>query len=128
MAKRSNLIKANKLVSQFIRKIATEETEFLKGQDGDDSLVTKAEALARLIWKKALGYTDVRIDSSGETEISHEPDKGYVNLLIDRLEGTARPVVGDSGKRTTAQKVNDEGKKRINGILGSGKEIGRAHV
>lgn len=117
-AKKKDVLKANRLVSQFIRKIATEQTELVNNPERGDELVTKAEALARTIWKKALGYTETKVDAKGPMDISHEPDKGYINLVLDRLEGTARPTVGNANGRSTTQKIRDEGKKRINGILG----------
>ncbi len=118
MPKKSESLKVSRLVSQFIRKISTEQTELVNDPEQGGILVTKAEALARIIWKKALGYTETKIDSNGSVEIDHEPDKGYVNLVFDRLEGTAGPVVGGANKRTTAQKVTEESKKRINEVLG----------
>ena len=53
--------KAGRLLSAFIRQIAEEQTEMVKDPEtGEDRMASKAEALARLIWKKALGYTEQR--------------------------------------------------------------------
>ena len=54
--------KAGQLLSQFIRSIALEETELIKGADGEDQMASKAEALARLMWQRALGYVEQRIE------------------------------------------------------------------
>lgn len=113
------LTKAGQLLSQFIRQIAVEETEFIKDSDGEDRMVTKAEALARLVWQRALGYTEIRIPVSGPPEdIIHPPDRVYVGMLWDRMEGRAPLMNPEKGnKRTIADRVSEQGKRRINQIV-----------
>ena len=54
---RGHKTKAGKLLSSFIRAISEEQTEFIKADGGgEDRMATKAEALARIMWKEALGY------------------------------------------------------------------------
>lgn len=112
--------KAGKLLSSFIRQIAEEETEFEKGPHNDeDRMVTKAEALARLIWKRALGYSEMRSGKDGKpVEYTYSPDKGCMSLIFDRMEGKA-PAALDEGdeKLTVAERVSEQGKKRINEVL-----------
>jgi len=120
---RGHKIRAGKLLSNYIRLIAEEETEFIKDVDGEDKMVTKAEALARLIWKKALGYKEINIVKDLPVETTYHPDKYLMGLLFDRMEGRAPITVGDSdGKMTTAERVSEQGKKRIESAGGINKE------
>lgn len=116
--------KAGLLLSKFLREIAAEQTELCKGEDGEDRMVTKAEALARLVWRKALGYTetvqyhDAKTGNLGEEKLVHSPDKAMMHLLFDRIEGKTPSL--DSGKNnplTIADRVSQEGKNRINNII-----------
>ena len=110
--------RAGVILSNLLRNIAEEETEFHKGIDGDDRMITKAEALARLVWKKALGYVEKTINTDGqELETVHYPDRVYAAMLFDRLEGRVAAVgEGKKEKRTIADRVGEQSKKRINEI------------
>ena len=119
--KRQKIAKTTRLVSEHIRLIALEKTELITDPEQGDVIVTKAAALAREIWRRALGYTEELKKATGLVEVVHGPDKSYVNLVLDRLEGTARPVVGGAGKRSVTQKVSEQSQKRINDILDKGK-------
>lgn len=118
--------KAGMLLSEYIKKIASEPTEFIKGEDsedGNDHMATKAEALARVIWKLALGYdeTVVKIANDGKrTEITklHGPNSTYVGIILDRTEGRTPLMVGDKDKKiSVADRVSAEGVNRINNII-----------
>jgi len=111
------LTKAGQLLSQFIRSIALEETEFVKDANGEDRMTSKAEALARLIWQRALGFTEQKVINKILTDIEHSPDKMMINMIFDRAEGRA-PLMGSDKKdrRTIADRVSEQGKKRINKI------------
>ena len=123
----SKRIKAGKLLSRFIRQIAEEETEFVKDDDGVDRMATKAEALARQIWRQALGYTELIVSDPTlpPVEVVHKPDQKMLALLYDRMEGRAATASEDETLRpSTAQKVSEQGKKRIAalGDFGGGQE------
>ena len=111
--------RAGLILSSLLRSIAEEVTE-LAVIDGEDKMVSKAEALARLTWKHALGFTEKRMNDSGiECEIIHLPDRIYATMLYDRLEGRVAAVdEGKKEKRTVADKVGDQNKKRLNKIAG----------
>ena len=106
--------KARQFLTSFLKKIADEQTETLF-IEGEDKMITKAEALARLIWKMALGYEETNI-VNGEMlpSIIHNPNKGMMGLLFDRIEGRAVPVaeVGKE-KKDIADKISAQGKSRI---------------
>jgi len=121
--KRGKQTRAGMLLSKYIKEIADEPTEFIKGEDGDDRMATKAEALARTIWKLALGYdeTVIKINKGGErSEIikPHGPNSTYVGIILDRTEGRA-PLMADGkdGKLDIADRVSQEAKNRINNII-----------
>lgn len=106
-------VKAKRLVTYFLQEIANEETETVH-IEGEDRMVTKAEALARFIWKASLGYSEERVTSEGVKTIEARPDKGMIAVLLDRTEGKAGPAIGvGKEKKTVADKVSEQGVDRI---------------
>ncbi len=113
MAKNVN-IKAGRLLTKFIRQIAEEQTEFVKDDDGEDRMVSKAEAMARKMWDIALGYTETRVLVDGPVDVVHPPDHKMMQILLDRMEGRAATATEDETLRpTAAQKVSEQMAKRI---------------
>lgn len=103
--------RAGRLLSSYLRRIAQEETEFVVHPDGD-MMVTKAEALARLMFKLALGYDEIKDDGK---VIVHNPSAGMIALIWDRIEGRSVPLVnGDKDGRTLPKKISEETKRRMN--------------
>jgi hypothetical protein len=106
--------KMGKMLSQQLREIGNEKTEFIKNDNADDDvMVTKIEMLARKVWALALGKSPKEgVLSSGI------PNASAANTIFDRLEGKAVPVNTDPGrnKATAADRVTAESKKRINEI------------
>ncbi len=121
---RGHKTRAGKLLSGYIRLIAEEVTEMVSDPEtGEDRMATKAEGLARLMWKKALGYKEVNIVGGEPVETTYHADKFMMGMLFDRMEGRAPVTVGDSdGKMTTAERVSEQGKKRIASAGGLSKE------
>jgi hypothetical protein len=110
---KGNKVKAGQLLSRFLRQISEEITE-LDQKDGEDVLVSKAEKMARDMWKETLGYTEIKVGKNGERiEIIHPPDKSTRALLIERIEGKAPMAQEGSGKQEISDRVDDEAKKRI---------------
>jgi hypothetical protein len=118
---------AKKLLTQFIRQIAEQEHDspIVTGPDIDDArMVTKAEALAHFIWKAALGFKEeVRIvdKDSGEISIKERvvfPDKHYIDIVLDRMEGKVSPAEPEkaSSKASVADRVSKESKNRLNNL------------
>lgn len=107
--------RAGRLLSSHLRKIAQEETQLVKDPETGDRMATKAEALARLMFDMALGYTAV--DAKSGLETVHAPDRGMISQIWDRIEGRAGPVNDtDAKKRSLPRKVSDENKKRLNNM------------
>lgn len=105
---------AGLILSKFLRQIAAEMTELEKNSDGEDVIVSKAEALARRMWKIALGFTETEVRTGGKrVEVIHSPDRGLMALLLDRLEGRAPLMFSDTSKKNISDKVDDQAKSRI---------------
>jgi hypothetical protein len=105
--------KMGKMLSEHLRLIGDEQTEFLKDADGDDTMISKIEMLARKVWAMALGKKVA--ESCLESGV---PNASAANTIFDRLEGKAKPVADDPSKKniTAADKVTQESKNRINEI------------
>jgi len=110
MTPKGKKTKAGLLLSRYLRSIAEEETELV-----EDQMVTKAEALSRILWKAALGGEEIRVDDQGNrTRVIMLPDLAVAKLLFERIEGKAA-IVGEQEKNvnTVASKVSEQGKNRI---------------
>ncbi len=121
MTVKNSRAKTGKLITKFIREISEEQTEHLRDDNGviDDKMATKAEALARLLWRMALGKPEFVEDpeSKGTIALERRPDKGAMSQIIERLEGKVPAAINDdSGKRSVADRVTEQGTKRINAI------------
>jgi len=113
MAAKTGKTKAGKILTRYLELIAEEKTETVKDpMTGEDRMATKAEALARLIFKRALGYTELDVKSGAD--IVHQPEQSKIGIIFDRIEGKA-PMAGEDtqGKITAAERVSEVGKKRI---------------
>lgn len=90
--------------------------KFLQAQ-GDSTLpggsMTHWEALARAVWKKALGYEVV--DDAGKVVERYAPDKASIDKLFDHMVGKpkAAPLPTKSEKRATKVPIA----KRVGGAL-----------
>ncbi len=82
--------------------------------DNEGRSLTKIEVLARLVWDKALGYTER--DPKTLEDLIHASDKFFISMLWDRLEGKV-PTVGkesEEGKSKLSDKIGEQQKKRLN--------------
>ncbi len=119
-------IVAGKLLSKFLREILNEECDdpIVKAKGEEAVMVTKAEVIARHIVRAATGYTeDVDVldkdgKKTGIKPVYHRPDKTYIGLVYDRLEGRASMMdtKGGSDKAKLHDKVSGLGAKRVNQI------------
>jgi len=116
---------AGKLLSKFIREIASEvhDDPIIKARGEDAVMLTKAEALARYMWKAALGYTeeeDVYKNGikTGIRQVIHKPDKTFIGMIWDRMEGRAAMIDPKTGsdKAKLADRVSEQGRKRLSQI------------
>lgn len=110
--------RAGKMISEYIRALGSELTEVVLDDSpenpGPPRLVTKAEALARFVWSKALPSTKRSNDGTVETI---EPNLDYVKMVFDRCDG--KPGTGkdeDVGHESIPDKISRLSAKRLNGI------------
>lgn len=108
--------RAGQLLSQYLREISNEETEVVYDpKTGEDRMATKAEALARIIWRDALGHTEKVKDKDGAlVDLVHLPIRAAQCLVFDRVEGRAPASTSEGAdKMTPAERVSEQGLKRI---------------
>jgi len=109
--------KAGRLLSQFIRKIAAEATVPVADAAAKDGIrmETRAEALARKIWKMAEGY----VDGKGKV---HPPNKDMIAIILERMEGRVPTIDAKdrTPKASVAERVSEQAKKRMSAKVGDG--------
>lgn len=110
MKKHGKQTKSGQLLSHYLRQISGEVTEMVDRPDEGEVLVSKAEALARMMWCDALGSK--KIVKGVETIVV--PVRAAQNTIFDRIEGRVpNSQVEGSEKLTAADKVSEQGTKRI---------------
>jgi len=121
-------VAVGKLLSKFIKEILSEthDDPLIKAKGEEAVMVTKAEAIARHVVKSALGYTEeedvfVKGVKTGVRDVYHKPDKSFIHLVWDRMEGRVGQADAKSGsdKASLADKVSEQGKKRLGQIAKS---------
>ncbi len=109
--------RAGVLLSSFIRIIAQEKILVEEEELGKDpKKITKAEALARQIWNRALGaYKTVDIKTGVIKH--HAPDKDMITLIFDRMEGKAGSAEDTKQKsESVPARIGRQNKERLNKI------------
>ena len=109
--------RAGQLLSGYLRAIGTEIDQVIIEDvpegcpPGMPRLVSKAEALARHIWKRAL-------PSRSDDGTEHEPDLNYVRIVLERVEGKAGTMETEKGdsRESVPDKVSRLGVDRLNRI------------
>jgi hypothetical protein len=119
-------VAAGKLLSKFIKEIASEicDDPVIKAKGEEAVMLTKAEAVARYIWKVALGWegTEDILGKDGKKigikPVKYWPDKWAINMIWDRMEGRVGQADAKAGsdKASLADKVSEQGKKRLSQI------------
>jgi hypothetical protein len=107
--KRNLKIPTGAILSKYLRCLALE----IETVDEQGDPVTKAQALAMLVWKHALGFKDR--DDKGK-ESFHKPETWAIELLYNRIEGRIPIAVVEESGRSLTEKVSDLGKARINSL------------
>ena len=102
-----------KQLTRFLTRLAEEMHTV---EDGGDP-ISRAEALAKLLWNKALGYTEQVLKDGNWHDVKHPPESWAIHLVYDRLEG--RVNTNDKGKdenteKPIHEKVADIAKARLN--------------
>jgi hypothetical protein len=104
---------SKRAITKHVNEIGARIHEQLN--DGGDSM-TKDEALAELLWKMALGYTEkVRDEEGNQREVVHQPVAWAMQYLYERKEGKAvASVEAEDGRMKAAEKVRELAKDRLN--------------
>jgi len=107
----------NRELTQHLRDLAVQVHDCT-----EDGVITKGEALARLLFDKSLGYVQKQMDDEGkETEVYYKPEAWAIQLVYERLEGRAPQAVDEKeGRLTAAEKVSDLAKSRLNALVTAG--------
>ena len=121
-------IAAGMMLSKCLRAVGQEKTE-IEGNDtetGNARVVTKAEALARTMWRLALGWKEEYTEEDAVTHRKklivkqHKPDNAMIALIFDRVEGKVASQESDKAKRQPlSQKVGEQAKRRVNALVGN---------
>ena len=112
-----NKARTGRVVSEYMRGIASERTECIRNPvTGKKELVSKAEALARLVWEKALGKV---WDDEAKQFVTDKPSITHLKLLLERCEGKAGSAGEiDDGKLSVPDKISEINRKRMNSMAG----------
>lgn len=111
--KRNSRAKANRLISKYLTEMATKEDAFLKVDDSEDRICTRAEALAQIIWDHTLGFEET-LDSG--VMVKHAPNLSYMKVLLERMEGKVQDVSATKSKKSIADRIQEQTKTKINDI------------
>jgi len=97
-----------------LRKLAAEVHTITN----DGTPVTREQALADMIWKLALGWTETVLDEEGNRKkVTHPPVAWAMQYLFERIEGKApQAIVEDAGGIKAADRVRELAKDRINSL------------
>jgi hypothetical protein len=98
-------------ITKHLRELAASLSDQI---DDQGHALTKAQALAKVIWERALGWTEI-LDAGAEKK--HPPEPWAISLIYDRTEGRC-PTALDVGsnKGTVADRVSDLGRTKINDL------------
>jgi len=110
--------RAGKLLSGYLRAIAQEMTEIVDIATGPDTvehkIISKAEAMARDMFAKALGRTTIagqEVDCLADSKLVLE----YRKLILDRIEGKAGDTDKDAKRdRSVPDRISDLNRERLN--------------
>ena len=83
--------------------------------EGGIRMATRAEALARHLWKMAEGYEET---VNGKTK-TYSPDKTIIALLLDRMEGRVPTIdmKDQKPKASVADRVGEQSRLRTNALV-----------
>jgi hypothetical protein len=109
-SERSLKVPTGAILSKYLRALALDVETC--NEDGDP--ITKAQALAGLVWKHALGFTEEDV-KTGEKTVNR-PNWTAIDLLYSRIEGKIPVAVIEDQGKSLADKVSDLGKAKINAL------------
>lgn len=105
----------NRQLTKHLRELAAEIHD-VDAETGET--VTKGEALAKMVFTKALGGIAKKVDDEGNViEVEVKPESWAIQLVWDRMEGKTPQAVPDNHAKIKAKdKVGELAKNRINAM------------
>ena len=104
-------------LGQLTKHLSALAAEYETTNDKGDP-ITRAELLALVVWKKALGWTDparMQGDIVLVKEVIHKPESWAIQLIYERIEGKAPQAITDEkGRLTAAEKVGELARSKLN--------------
>lgn len=102
---------SSRQLTQFLRAIAADASTI----DDEGNLITKGEALARLLFKKALGYHESEDPDDPSKKTYHKPEAWAMQMIWERLEGKAPMAMMDEKSGLSAEdRVSELATARLN--------------
>jgi hypothetical protein len=99
------------ILSKYLRALALD----VETMDDSGDPITKAQALAKLVWQYALGFEKEDPDNPGKkTHIP--PDWRAIDLLYNRIEGKVNLMPPEETGRSLTEKISDLGKAKLNSL------------
>jgi hypothetical protein len=113
MAMNAPGIFSKKAVNKHLHEVGARVHDQLN-DDGESQ--TKDEALAELLWKMALGYTETVRDEDGTNrKVVHLPVAWAMQYIVERKEGKAvQAIAEEDGRIKAADKVRELARDRMN--------------
>ena len=108
--KRDLKVSTGAILTKHLRVLAVE----IETVNADGDPVTKAAALASLVWEYALGFEQKEPDSDKTRYVP--PAVWAIELLYNRIEGRIPEAVVEESGRSLTEKVSDLGKARANSL------------
>ena len=101
-------------LTKFLKELAMEAESI----DDEGETITKGKALAILLWKKALGYSEIREDEEGvKREVYHKPESWAGQFIYDRMEGRVPQAAADEKDGPSiADKIREISKAKANAL------------
>lgn len=97
----------SKALSEWLEKIGAENCpEASAGADGTIKTQSNDEALARLLWKQALGYIETITTPEGQVagQRAHAPDRNSQQIILERREG--KPAITEDEESKAPELVD----------------------
>jgi len=106
-----------KLSTKALTRYLNEMGALVHTVDDEGNPISREQALADLLWKKALGYTEMgRDDDGNRCEVVHKPEAWAMQYIFERREGKAPAAVQteDADRIRAADKVRELARERLN--------------
>lgn len=101
-------------LTRHLRALAAE----IETSDDNGNPITRAEMLALVVWKKALGWIEparMQGDVVLVKEVIHKPESWAIQLIYERIEGKApQAILDEKGRMTAAEKVGELARSKLN--------------